>query len=73
MNEDELNKRREKYRELFAQIPGRKTSERIDWLVEKLHCSRSTARIWNMKDSKRPIPAAKLAIMQDLLAKGAAA
>lgn len=72
MTEDELIKRRQKYRELFQRIPGKKTSERITWLVENLHCSRITACIWNMKDSKRPIPAAKLAIIEAILERVAA-
>lgn len=67
MNEDELQKRRARYSELLARVPARKMSERIDWLVENLGCSRNTARIWNMRNTKRPMPDAKLSIMQRLL------
>ena len=64
---DENKRRRDEYRALYAKIPGQNTSEKLDWLCTNLHCTRSTARIWNMRDSTRPIPDAKLKIMRTLL------
>lgn len=65
----ELDKqqRLEEYRVLYAKIPGEETTDKLDWLVDNLHCSRQTAWIWNMKASPRPIPSAKLKIMRQLL------
>lgn len=63
----------ERYQEVKRLIPvslGNWKAEEgqvLDWLVQHLHCSRSTAKKWNMADSPRPMPDAKLKIMEHFL------
>ena len=58
-----------RYCELFEKIPGNDTRARLDWLVANLHCSRKTAIIWRSPTTTRPIPIAKLAILERMLAE----
>ena len=66
--------RHQQFRELLAKIPTNGTtpfkiaSERLDWLVANLYCSRQTARAWCMTEPHRAIPEAKLRFMADKLA-----
>lgn len=65
--EDDKKQRRQKFRELIGKLGMDKAKDRIDWLVQNLHCSRSTARIWHMNETDRPMPTAKLEIMERLI------
>ncbi len=64
---DETQERLAEYKQLYAKIPGDDTTAKLDWMCENLHCSRTTARIWNTANTPRPMPAAKLKIMRKLL------
>lgn len=61
--------RRRKYAELYTRIPGRTIGEKLDWIQERFFCQRLTARIWNMKQSDKPMPESKLRLMEMLLDK----
>lgn len=57
----------QRFNDLFARVPGDSTSDKLDWLENNLHCSRKTAIIWRSPTTTRPIPTAKLAILERLL------
>lgn len=67
---DDLQQRRDEFRELFALIPGQMVKDKMQWLVDNIGCSRTTARIWNMRDSNRPPPSAKLMLIRRMLNNG---
>lgn len=63
-----VEERRAEFNELIAKIPGNDRALNR-WLVEKFGVSKTTARIWRMKQTKRPMPEDKLKIFRHMLQK----
>lgn len=62
-----IQQRRDEFAKLLERIPGETASDKLNWLEANDLCSRQTAMIWKMRDSKRPPPANKLRLMARLL------
>ena len=56
--------RDEAFKRFFASIPGDDAGQRLDWVVDNLGVSRMTAKIWNTASTVRPIPQAKLELLE---------
>lgn len=52
------------FKRFFASIPGEDVGQKLDWLVDNLSVSRMTAKIWNTASTTRPIPQAKLELLE---------
>lgn len=51
------------FKRYFQNIPGEDVGQKLDWLVDNLGVTRTTAKIWNTKATERPIPQTKLELL----------
>lgn len=51
------------FKRYFPNIPGEDVGQKLDWLVDNLAVTRTTAKIWNTKATERPIPQTKLELL----------
>lgn len=52
------------FKRYFASIPGQDVGQKLDWLVDNMAVQRMTAKIWNTAGTTRPIPQAKLELLE---------
>lgn len=59
-----LEQRAADFKRFFHHIPGEDVGQKLDWLVDNLGVTRTTAKIWNTKATERPIPQSKLELLE---------